>query len=108
MILRPRMRRVVGLLQPLGRDVRINLRRDEMRVAEQFLHAAQIRARVQQVRRVTVPQLVRRQARIKSGDDEILFQPPRQLHAAGAARPFSFPQKKPATPRTAAACSVRQ
>ena len=64
------MRRVVGLLQPLGRHVRINLRRDEMRVAEQFLHAPQIRARVQQVRGVTVPELVRRQARIKPGDDQ--------------------------------------
>ena len=45
------MRRVVSLLQPLRRDVRINLRRDEVRVAEQFLHAPQIRARVQQMRR---------------------------------------------------------
>ena len=40
------MRRVVSLLQPLRRDVRANLRRDEVRVAEQFLHAPQIRARV--------------------------------------------------------------
>ena len=73
------MRRVVGLLQPLGRHVRINLRRDEMRVAEQFLHAPQIRARVQQVCGVTVPQLVRRQVRIKPGDDQVLLQPPLKL-----------------------------
>ena len=59
------MRCVVGFLQSLSGDMRVNLRRDQMRVAEQFLHAAQIRARVQQVRRVTVPQLVRRQARIE-------------------------------------------
>ena len=47
------MRRVISLLQPLRRHVRVDLRRDEMRVAEQFLHAPQIRARIQQVRRVT-------------------------------------------------------
>src|ERR1700722_14822287 len=73
----PRVRRVVSLFQPLRRDVRVNLRRDEMRVAEQFLHAPQIRTRVQQMRRVTVPQLVRRQTRIEPGDGEKLFQPPR-------------------------------
>src|SRR5271154_6657385 len=61
--LRPRMRRIISLLQPLRRDMRVNLRRDEMRVAEQFLHAPQIRASVQQMRRVTVTQLVRRQTR---------------------------------------------
>jgi|SRR5271155_3654430 len=43
----PRMCRVVCVLQPFGRDMRVDLRRDEMRVAEQFLHASQIRARVQ-------------------------------------------------------------
>ena len=59
---------VVSLLQPLRRDMRVNLRRDEMRVAEQFLHAAQIRARIQQMRRVTVPQFVRRQTWIQPGD----------------------------------------
>ena len=70
------MRGVVSFLQPLGGDVGVNLRRDEMRVAEQFLHAPQIRTRVQQVRRVTVPQFMRGQAGIESGDDEILFQTP--------------------------------
>ena len=58
----------------------IDLRRDEMRVAEQFLHAPQIRTRVQQVRRVTVPQFVRGQAGIESGNGEILFQTPGQLN----------------------------
>ena len=70
------MRRVVGLLQPLRRDVRVNLRRDEMRVAEQFLHAAQVRARVEQMRRVAVTQFVRCQTWIKPGYGQIYFQPP--------------------------------
>jgi len=71
------MRRVVGLLQPLRCNMRINLCCDKMRVAEQFLHAPQICARIQQMCRVAVPELVRRQTRIKAGDDEKLFQPPR-------------------------------
>ena len=70
------MRRVIDLFQPLGRDVRVNLGRDEVRMAEQFLHAPQIRARVQQMRRVTVPQLVRCQSRIETGDGQVLFQTP--------------------------------
>ncbi len=73
------MRRVVGLLQPLGRDVRVNLRRDEVGMSEQLLHAAQVRARVEQMRRVAVPQLVRRESRIQPGNGQIFFQPPRQL-----------------------------
>jgi len=75
------MRLVVGLLQPLRRDVRVNLRRDEVRVAEQFLHAAQIRAGIEQVRGVAVTQFVRGQARVQPGDHQIVFQPPRELHA---------------------------
>ena len=74
-----RMRRVVGFFQSLGRDVRINLRRGQVRVTEQFLHAAQIRAGVQQMRRITMPQFVWREARIKPGDDQIIFQPARKL-----------------------------
>ena len=97
------MRGVVGLLQSFGGHVRINLRRDEMRVAEQFLHAPQIRAGVQQVRRVTVPQLVRRQARIQSGNDQILFQPPRQLDRLQRRGFFGFRKKNRRLRRTAAA-----
>ena len=87
------MRRVVGLLQPLGGNVRVNLCRDQVRVAEQFLHAPQIRARVQQMRRVTVPQLVRRQARIETGDGQILFQTPRQLDRLERRGGFCFRKK---------------
>jgi len=84
------MRGVVGLLQPLGGDVGVNLRRNEMRVAKQFLHASQIRAGIQQVCRVAVPQLVRRQARIESGDGQILFQTPGQLNRLERRGGFRF------------------
>ena len=59
---------IVGFLQPFCRDMRVNLRRHEVRVAKQFLHAPQIRARIKHVRRITMPQLVRRQTRIQSRD----------------------------------------
>ena len=93
------MRRVVSLLQPLRRDVRVDLRRDEMRVAEQFLHAPQIRARVQQMRRVTVPQLVRRQTRIKPGDDEKLFQAAGELNRLERCGLFCLRKKDRQLPR---------
>ena len=51
---------VVSLLEPLRCDVRVNLRRDEMRVTEQFLDTPQIRPPIQQVRRETMPQHVGR------------------------------------------------
>jgi len=50
------MRRVVGFFQPLRRHVRVNLGRHQVRVAEEFLHAAQVRAGVEQVRGVAVTQ----------------------------------------------------
>ena len=68
------MRRVVGPLEPLGGQVGIDLGRDQVRVAEQFLDAAQVRARVEQVRGITVPQLVRRQVRVQTGDGEVFLQ----------------------------------
>jgi hypothetical protein len=52
---RPRMRGVVGFFQTLGGQVRVHLRGHEMRVAQQLLHAAQIRAGIEQMRGVTVP-----------------------------------------------------
>ena len=54
-----RVRRAVALLEPLGRHVRVDLRRAEARVAEELLHRAQVRAAVEQVRRGGVPQGVR-------------------------------------------------
>jgi len=68
------MRSVVRLLQSLGCQMRVNLRRHQMRVAEQLLHAAQIGAGIQQMRGVTVPQFMRSERRIQSGRGEVLLQ----------------------------------
>ncbi len=51
---------LVNLAQPIARDVRVNLRGADAGVTEQFLDHAQIRAMLQQVRRKTMPQHVRR------------------------------------------------
>lgn len=75
------MRLVVGLLQPLGAHVRIDLGGDQMRMAQQFLDAAQIRPGIEQVRRVAVPDLVWRQVRIQPRHFEMPLQP--QLNQAG-------------------------
>ena len=49
------MRGVVGFLQTLRRDVRVNLSRGQARVPKQFLHAAQVRTGVEQMRRMHPP-----------------------------------------------------
>ena len=58
--LRSRMELPVNVPQPAPRHMRIDLRRADVRVAEQFLDDAQIRAMLQEMRRKTVPQHVRR------------------------------------------------
>ena len=78
------MRLVVGLLEPLGRDMRVNLGGDEMGVAEQFLHAAQIRSGIEQVRGVAVTQLVRGELGIQTGRGALTVEA--QLHDAGRDR----------------------
>ena len=50
---------VKGVEEPRGGDVRINLRRDEALVAEEFLNAADVRAGVEKVRGETVANGVR-------------------------------------------------
>ena len=57
--LRPRMRIRVGLLQPLSRHMRINLRGRKTGMAKQRLHAAQIGAAIEHVGRETMSKLVR-------------------------------------------------
>ena len=49
----------VGRLKAARRDVRIDLRRREARVAEQLLHDPKVRAAVEQVGRERVAQRVR-------------------------------------------------
>jgi phosphoglycerol transferase MdoB-like AlkP superfamily enzyme len=73
--LRPGVRLVVGALETLGAEVGIDLGGDQVGVAQEFLDAAQVCAGVQQVRGVTVPQLMRRQARVQAGDGQVLFEP---------------------------------
>ena len=58
-----RMREPVGRGQPLARDVRVDLRRAEARVAEDLLDGAKIGAAVEQVRRRGVAQRVRSDVR---------------------------------------------
>ena len=53
------MRDPVGLLEALGRDVRVDLRRPEARMAEDLLHRPQVRSPVEQMRRRGVAQRVR-------------------------------------------------
>lgn len=57
--LRAWMRLVVGALQSLKGHMGINLCRRKVGVAEQFLHTAQIRARIEQMRGETVTKFVR-------------------------------------------------
>ena len=49
----------MNFAQAISGDVRVNLRRADARVAEQFLDHAQIRAVFQQMRRETMPQHMR-------------------------------------------------
>ena len=50
----------VDVPEPVAGDVRIYLRRADVRVAQQFLYHPQVRAVLQQMRGKTVPQHVRR------------------------------------------------
>ena len=65
---------VVGALEAFGGQVGIDLGGDQVGVAEQFLDAAQVRAGVEQVGGVTVPQLVRGQVRVQAGEGEVFLE----------------------------------
>ena len=79
-LLRPGMRLAVHLDQVRGVDVRVALRRAELRVAEQFLDAAHVGAALQQVRRKRVAQRVRRDAEPRAAERDVLAHQP--VHAA--------------------------
>ncbi len=70
---RARMKFFVNLAQTVSRDVRVNLRRADVRVAEQFLDHAQIRAVLQKMRRKTVTHHVRRHVALDSGAADAIF-----------------------------------
>ena len=63
----------VNFPQPVARDVRVDFRRADVRVAEQFLNHAQIRAMFQQMRREAVPQHMRRHVPLNSGATNTVF-----------------------------------
>ncbi len=56
-----RMMRLINLFQPFLDNVRVNLRRGDVRVAEHELHRPEVRSPLEQVGGKTVPQHVRRQ-----------------------------------------------
>src|SRR5439155_1407537 len=72
----PRMRLVVAVAQPVGGHVRVNLRVGETAMAEQFLHAADVGAAIQQVSCKAVAERVRARARIEPRLGEILLEQP--------------------------------
>ena len=74
------MRSLVDFAQAGGADVRVDLRRHQALVAEQFLHAADVGAAVEQVRGEAVSQRVRGGAPIQARLLQVLLQHPR--HAA--------------------------
>src|SRR3990167_7997793 len=77
---RARVGLVIDLLQPLGRDVRVDLRRREARVAQQLLDAAQIGPAVKQMRREAVAQAVRADGRRQPGELDVARDEP--VHVA--------------------------
>lgn len=68
------MRLIVSPFQAFGADMGVDLGGDQVGMAEQLLHTAQISARIEQMRGVAVPELVRRKVWIQTGKDQILLQ----------------------------------
>ena len=64
------MRRRVGVFKALGRHMRVDLRGRKIRVSQKLLHAPQVRAPVEHMRREGVTERVRRN----------FFTKPRPLH----------------------------
>lgn len=81
-----RVRLLVSLPQPPRADVRINLRRRQAFVSQQFLDAAEVRSAVEEVGGEAVPERVRGGDSIETRHLEVLLQ-----HAADTARcqPFA-------------------
>ena len=67
------MKFFVNFAQAVSRDVRVNFRRADVRMAEQFLDHAQIRAVLQQMRREAVPQHMRRHIARNPGACDAIF-----------------------------------
>ena len=69
------MGRVVGFFEALNGDVGVDLRGDEVGVAEEFLDAAEIGAAIQEMGGIAMAEFVRGEFGVKSGADEILLEP---------------------------------
>ena len=82
-----RMKFSVDVQQAIARHVGINLRGADIRVAEQFLNHAQIRAMLQQMRGKTVTQHVRRNIALHAS----------AFHSFLNALPKRYRGKRPAT-----------
>ena len=67
----PRMSAGVGGFQTLHSDVRVDLGGREARVAQERLNAPEVCAAVEQVRRETVPELVRADVRGDRGVNQV-------------------------------------
>jgi len=80
-LLRSGMRLFVRLAERGGADVGVDLRGDQALVAQQFLHAADVRAAVEQVRGEAVAELVRGGAAVQAGELEVFFE-----HSGDASR----------------------
>src|SRR5829696_1324853 len=64
--LRPGMRLEVHILQPVGGEVRVDLRRRDVRVPEHLLQRPEVAAAGEQVRRERVPERVRAHAPVEA------------------------------------------
>src|SRR3954463_762941 len=74
----------VGCPQIRGAEVRVDLRRDQAFMPEQFLHAANVGSTVQKMRGKAMPQRMRTGPPVQSGLAKVLFQHP--PHAAVVSR----------------------
>src|SRR5438128_1760057 len=70
----PWMSLIIGTIQAISGDVCVNLRSDQMSVAEQFLHASQIGPGIEQMCGVAMAELMRRDLRVQAGDFKVAFQ----------------------------------
>ena len=104
---RARMRVAIGAAQRGIGEVGVDLRRLQVRVAEQLLHHAQVGAALEQVRRERVTQRVRaRSARRPDGVDPAADAPPRPARAS-AAPPWALRKTAPSSPAPRAARAGR-
>src|SRR6266487_1541790 len=77
----------------------VKLRGRKMGMAQKLLDAAQVSAGVEEVRRVTVPQLVRREARVQTGERQIFFEAARQVYRTDRPRLFLLHHENRRSPR---------